>query len=69
MLTRQHAGEFRLWLILREAVDLKRGPKVNPTNIWDYEVGPSAIFAVRQIVIVTKDGRRHQTPVLGRDQA
>ena len=66
MLTRQHAGEFRLRLILREAVDLKRGPKVNPTNIWDYEVGPSAVFAVRQVVIVTKDGRRHPAPVLGR---
>jgi hypothetical protein len=46
-------------------VDIKRGPKVNLTLIWDYEVGPSAIFAVQQIVIVTKDGRWHQAPVLG----
>ena len=68
MLTRQHAGEFRLRLMLRETVDLKRGPKVNPTNIWDYEVDPSAIFAVRQIVMVTKDGRRQMVPVLRRSE-
>ena len=34
LLERQHAGELRLRLVLREAVDLKRGPRGDPTWLW-----------------------------------
>lgn len=60
LLERQHAGEFRLRLVLREAVDLKPGPRVDPTWLWDYDAGPAAIMSVAEIVIQTKDGRRRK---------
>lgn len=60
LLLQQHQGEFRLRLILREAVDLKRGPKANPLWYWDYDPGPDAISCVTEIWIETKDGRRRR---------
>lgn len=53
-------GEFRLRLILREAVDLKRGPKMDPLWYWHYDPGPAAISCVAEIWIQTKDGRRRR---------
>lgn len=60
LLQRQHDGEFRLRLILREAMDLKRGPKVNPLWFWDYDSGPDTISCVTETWIQAKDGRRRR---------
>lgn len=51
--------KYRLRLILREAVDLKRGPKANPLWYWDYDAGPPAITSVAETWIQLNDGRRH----------
>lgn len=58
LLQRQYDGEFRLRLVLREAVDLKRGGVRNPEWVWDYNFGPSMIFDARETVILLKSGRR-----------
>lgn len=58
LLQRQHDGEFRLRLILREAVDLKRGPTVDPNWKGDYRWGPDLVLAVAEICIERKNGRR-----------
>ena len=60
LLEGQHRGEYRLRLILREAVDLKRGPKADPSWYWDYDAGPPAITCVAETWILTKDGRRRR---------
>jgi hypothetical protein len=56
----QHQGKCRLRLILREAVDLKRGPRADPLWCWDYDAGPPAINCVSEIWIQTKDGRQRR---------
>jgi len=56
----QHEWKYRLRLILREAVDLKRGPKANPLWYWDYDAGPPAITSVAETWIQTKDGWRRR---------
>ena len=65
LLNGQHRGEYRLRLILREAVDLKRGPKADPSWYWDYDAGPPAITCVAETWIQAKDGRRRKVGVNG----
>ncbi|POR42686.1 hypothetical protein CRT23_11165 [Methylobacterium sp. V23] len=60
LLYEQHEGRCRLRLILREAIDLKRGPKADPLWYWDYDAGPPAITCVAETWILTKDGRRRR---------
>ena len=60
LLQEQHRGECRLRLILREAIDLKRGPNANALWYWDYDAGPPAITCVAETWIQTKDGRRRR---------
>ena len=60
LLFEQHEGRCRLRLILREAVDLKRGPKADTLWYWDYDAGPPAITCVAETWIQTKDGRRRR---------
>ena len=60
LLQEQHRGECRLRLILREWVDLKRGPKANPLWYWDYGAGSPTITCAAETRIQTKDGRRRR---------
>ena len=57
LLYEQLEGRCRLRLILREAVDLKRGPKADPLWYWDYDAGPPANACAAEIWIQSKDGR------------
>ena len=59
LLSRQQALEFRLRLVLRETHDLKPGPGRDPISVSDYEIGPSAVLSAAEVVMETKDGRRH----------
>lgn len=38
--------------------------KRDPTWIWEYQFGPEAILQAVEVVIVTKDGRRHRVRTL-----
>ena len=58
LLQRQVDGEFRLRLVLREAVDLKSGAKRDPDRIWDYDMGATTITGAAEIVIEKKTGHR-----------
>ena len=58
LLQRQIDGEFRLRLVLREAVDLKSGAKRDPDQIWDYDMGATTITGAAEIVIEKKTGLR-----------
>ena len=58
LLQRQIDGEFRLRLVLREAVDLKSGAKRDPNQIWDYDMGATTITGAAEIVIERKTGLR-----------
>ncbi|KQU17728.1 hypothetical protein ASG63_09570 [Methylobacterium sp. Leaf94] len=60
LLKGQHEGQYRLRLILCEAVDLKRGPNANALWYWDYDAGPPAITCVAETWIQAKDGRRRR---------
>lgn len=56
LLQRQHDGEVRLRLILREAVDLKPGRR-NLRRMFEYDLGPSMLPTEVAVAINTKDGR------------
>jgi hypothetical protein len=58
LLQRQVDGEFRLRLVLREAVDLKSGAKRDPNRLWDYDMGATTITGAAEIVIEKKTGHR-----------
>jgi hypothetical protein len=58
LLQRQIDGEFRLRLVLREVVDLKRGAKRDPNQIWDYDMGATTITGAAEIVIERNTGLR-----------
>lgn len=58
LLVRQHEGEFRLRLILREGVDLRWGPTADPNWRWDYTHGPELALDAAEIWIERADGRR-----------
>lgn len=58
LLERQHAGEFRLRLVLRETVDLKPRGQRDPRRLFEYDCGPFATTEA-EVVIVLKDGRRY----------
>ncbi|MCJ2131565.1 hypothetical protein [Methylobacterium sp. E-045] len=58
LLVRQHEGEFRLRLILREGVDLRWGPTADPNWRWDYAHGPEFALDAAEIWIERADGRR-----------
>jgi hypothetical protein len=60
LISEQHEGQYWLRLILREATDLKRGPKAIPLWLWDYDAGPPAITCVAETWILMKDGRQHR---------
>ena len=40
LIQEQADGHFRLRLVLREAVDVQKGPKRNPAWWWDYDHVP-----------------------------
>lgn len=60
LLSRQHADEIRLRLVLREAHDLKPGIGRNPMSVEDYEYGPSMALGATQVILVLKNGQRHR---------
>lgn len=62
LLQRQYDGEFRLRLVLREAVDLKPLGKRDPLMIRNYEMGPETFLTEADVVIETRDGRRFLVP-------
>ncbi|MBX9934234.1 MAG: hypothetical protein K2Y56_22410 [Methylobacterium sp.] len=47
-------------LVLREAVDLLKGPKKNPMWWWDDDHGPDLILSVMDIHIERLNGRRYR---------
>ena len=59
LLQARDAGQFRLRLVLREAKDLKRCAFRNPLWVHDYRYGRPYILAADEVVIETRDGRRH----------
>jgi hypothetical protein len=65
LLQRQHDGEFRLRLVLREVVDFKSYPSRDPRWFWDYSHGPDLVLSAAEIVIETRDGRRRRVDLRG----
>ncbi|WP_336487426.1 hypothetical protein [Methylobacterium nigriterrae] len=63
-------GQLRLRLILREAKDLKYGAFRDPLWPYDYKYGTHHMLRdVDEVVIETRDGRRHLVERLRATQA
>ncbi len=60
LLKGQADGQYRLRLVLREAVDFKKAPSRNPAWWWDYDHGPDLALSVLDIHIERANGRRYE---------
>ncbi len=58
LLRDQHAGLYRVRLVLREAVDFLPQPNRRPDWSWHYSRGPDVVMSLAEIVIERKTGRR-----------
>ena len=63
LLDQQLEGTLRLRVVLRATVDLKPQGKRDPLWIGDYRTGPDTVFAAAEVVIETRDGKRHPVMV------
>ncbi|GJE44092.1 hypothetical protein [Methylobacterium soli] len=60
----QHAGEHRIRLVLRVAVDLKPSKRSNPFWVFDYLVGSDDMrTCAEEVVIEFRNGRRELVPI------
>ena len=58
LLKDQHAGLYRVRLVLREAVDFEPRFNRNPDWVWHYTRGPDLVMSFAESVIERKNGRR-----------
>ena len=59
-------GEYRIRFVLREAVDLKRGPRseAQPRWLYSYDLGNGWMEACAdEVLIAFRDGRREVVPI------
>ncbi|GJD41276.1 hypothetical protein [Methylobacterium bullatum] len=64
LLQRQHDGEFRLRLILREAADFRNFPGRDPNWKGDYDWGPDLALCCAEIWIERRNGRRKRVDTM-----
>ena len=58
LLKDQHAGLYRVRVVLRDAVDFEPRFNRNPDWVWHYSRGPDLVMSFAVIVIERKNGRR-----------
>ncbi|WP_019906103.1 hypothetical protein [Methylobacterium sp. 77] len=64
LLQRQHNGEFKLRLVLREEVDFRRGPSRDPNWKGDYYWGPDLALCCAEVWVERKDGPRKRVDTM-----